>query len=275
MLGGIDDRPPIVGVDMPPEVQFDEEYAGDGSLFLGRKVGPRTVGLPIVIHADNLLDLEGYRRELFTDFAPSRGDGVLSWALPDGSVRTLNCMYETGLDLGDEGRMGGAPFRDFYTVQLRARDPYFYGVERIASFKPPPAASDPFLPGPPFSIAADALGSIRTVAIDGDVETFPDLHMVGPIGTATWVHEDLGVTLELTPNLLAGQELIVRTNPRVPPQQRFTRDGVNVWGEVAGDFPPVLKWVLQPGMNRISTTFAAVGSGADAWLVYRVRYRTA
>lgn len=276
MLGGVDAPGSVVGADMPDEAQFEAEFSGDGAIFQGRRSPARQVALPIVVHAGELVEVEQYRRSLLRDFDPRRGVGELMWSLPDGSTRTLFAQYESGLESSEQGRMGGGLYFGSYIVILRARDPYWYGDTRTVTFRPPDEADDrSFLPGPSFQIAGPGPGGTREVTIDGEVDTSPTLHMVGPMLTATWTHEDLGLSLDLTPGLLAGQTLTVRTGPGVSAQERFVRQGVNAWGQVAGDFPPLIPWVLRPGVNSISTQFSGTGAGSDAWLTYRTRYLSA
>lgn len=278
LLGGVNEAPGIIGMDMPPEERVEAELAaGDGALLIGRRAPTREVGLPVVIHADTLEELEAARREMSASFNPRRGDGVLKWALPDGSPRMLTCRYSGGLDSSAEGRLGGGQYYNSYIIQLRAIDPYWYGEEVRLQFTPP-SGVDFFGGGDgatPFMISQSDTFGVQRISIDGEVEVFPDWELVGPCTTATLRHEATGREMELTPNLAEGETLTVRTDPRVVAARKFTReDGSNAWGQVAGDFPSL--WPLQPGTQQI-TVFAA-GTVAGTSLVrlrYRPRYLTA
>ena len=278
MLGAVNGHGEIVGVDMPPEEQFRVELGGgDGAVFKGALSPSRPVKLPVVVQGRTLDEVESNRRTLMLEFNRRRGPGVLSWQLPGGQLRTLTCLYESGLESPIEGRTGaGRNLVSSYDLILRADDPYWYGAEREVSFRPAGESfDDPLLPGPPFTIAGPGPGGVREVMIDGEVDTSPVLVMVGPMVSATWTHLDLDVSLSLSPNLLVGQTLVVRTGPGVDAQSRFVREGQNVWGVVAGDFPPLRPWVLTPGPNRIETSFSGTAEGSDASLTYRTRYLTA
>lgn len=277
MLGGVDDPRAVLGLDMPPESQFDAELAaGDGSIPIGRRSLARSPGLPIVIHADTLEELEQLRRTLMASFNPRRGHGVLRWALPGGSARECTARYSSGLEESEEGRQASGRYYNSYLVELLAHDPYWYGDEKRISFNAP--AGDDFYGfgegAPPYVISeSDTFGEVA-IDIDGEVEVFPTWELTGPMTTATLSHPTEG-ELDLTPDLAAGETLTIRTDRRVVASRKFTReDGSNVWGEVAGDFPVL--WPLQPGRQTI-TVFAA-GTVAGQSLIrlrYRPRYLTA
>lgn len=279
MLGGVDDPGAVLGADMPPEDQAEVQFAAsDGGMLVHRRASTREMTLPVVIHADTLAELENYRRELFAAFNPRRGDGVLRWQLPDGKGRDLTCRYSGGMESSESGRVGSLYFQA-YALVLRARDPYWYGDEVVQGWMAPAAQN--FYGGgqigvskaTPYVISnSDTFGEV-TITIDGEVEVYPVWEIGGPCTTATLAHPSEG-TLQLTPNLSAGQTLTVRTDPRVVAARKFTRDGTNVWGQVAGDFPVL--WPLQPGTQTITVMAAGTVDGQSRiQLRYRPRYLSA
>ena len=277
MLGGVDDDGrTVIGLDMPPQEEFDTPLPAGGDLFNGRRWAARQIGLPIVIHADTLDELEGYRRELMASFNPTRGNGVLTIAYPGGERRSIDAAYSSGLDVAEIGR-AGFPYRDSFTVVLKARNPFPYGTERSLLFEPSQSYSFFAPPGDPvnvFYISSSTTTGDSTVVIDGDVNVFPGWGLDGPIATATLRNRDTGKTLSLTPNIVNGQNLIVRTDPATPASQKFTIGGVNVWAAVAGDWP--VMWSLQPGSNRVTVLFTGTVPDQSAiTMTYRPRYLTA
>lgn len=276
MLGGVGGPGSIIGLDMPAEEQFDTDLAvGNGQLMNHRRFATRQVALPIVIHADQLEQLETYRRELLADFNPVSGEGVLTLAYPDGSRRHLNARYSSGLDVAEQGRMGGPLYFDSYVMILKARDPLPYGDEQSITFDPPEDFQFFAPPGDPQAvvyISSSTTTGDSTVKIDGEVEVWPEWRLRGPITTAQLRNRDTGKTLDLTPNLSAGQTLTIRTDPRTPPLRKFTREtAVSVWSSVAGQFP--VMWSLLPGDNDVTVLLAGTVPGqSSATLTYRPRF---
>jgi hypothetical protein len=137
---------------MPPEVQFRSQFQGDGTLVLGARADGRPIMLPVSIRAATLLELEDKRRELLRMFDRRRGPGTFTWALRDGSARSIGLLYESGFSTALRGHSGAWPLRFEYQIVCWADDPYFYGGEQMLSFTPPVGDDGPFYPGPPFQI---------------------------------------------------------------------------------------------------------------------------
>ena len=276
-LGAIDEAyPSIIGLDMPPQEEFDTVLPGGGELFNGRRWAARNIALPIVIHADSPDELRDYRRQLMASFNPARGDGVLTIAYPDGTRRHIDCRYSNGLDVAEYGRTG-YPYIDSFMVTMKARDPFPYGDLRTVSFDPPQSYQFFAPPGDPnvFYISSATTTGDADVVIDGEVEVFGEWGLDGPMTTATLRNRDTNKTLSLTPNLSVNQTLTVRMDPRTAPTRKFTREnGSNVWSTVAGQFP--VMWSLQPGLNRVTVNLAGtVPDQSGGELRYRPRYLSA
>lgn len=278
MLGGVDDDArTVIGLDMPPQEEFDTQLPAGGELLNGRRWAARQIGLPVVIHADTLDELEEHRRELMGSFNPVRGEGVLTVAYPNGRRRSLDAAYSSGLDVAEVGR-AGYPYRDSFTIILKARNPFPYGPELSVPFEPQQSYSFYAPPGDPvavFYISSSTTTGDSTVEIDGEVEVYPVWTITGPVATATLRNRDTGRTLQLTPNLVAGQTLTVRTDPATVASQKFTREtGANVWSTAAGDWP--VMWSLVPGSNRVSVLFTGtVPMQSSIVMTYRPSYLSA
>lgn len=273
MLGGIDDgERAVIGLDMPPQEEFDTALPGGGELANGRRWGARPFSLPVVIHADTLDQLRGYRRALITAFNPERGDGEFTVAYPDGTRLHLAAAYSSGLDVAERGR-AGYPYMDGYVIVMKARDPFPYGDEQIITFAPPETYE--FFAPPGDTEAVFYLSSGNTsgdvdVDIDGQVEVWPEWRIRGPAATATLRNRDTGKTLQIAPNLTAGQTLIIRTNERTPMAQKVTRNGSNVWTSVIGSSAFPVFWSLQPGANRVTVLLTGTVPGQSTC---ELRYR--
>lgn len=261
----------VMGVDMPPEQQFETPIAGgDGAVLNHSRAGVREVMLPIRVRpALHLAQREALRRDLVRIFDRRRGAGVLTWQQLDGTARHLTCTYASGLESGVDGHRG-ALRHTAYQVVLRAHDPYWFGDELFINFHVGPGAE--FFPLP-FTISPSITTGDSTVTIDGEVEVWPVWELEGPMTSATLRHRGTGQALELTPNLTAGQTLVIRTDPRTPPADRFRRGSSNVWGAVAGDFP--VFWSLQPGDNDVTVLAGGTTSQSRLRLAYSPRYLSA
>ncbi|HMG44999.1 MAG TPA: hypothetical protein VK611_26940, partial [Acidimicrobiales bacterium] len=250
MLGGGEAYPPIIGLDMPPQEEFDTLLIGGGELFNGRRWAARLISLPVVIHADSLDQLRLYRRQLMGSFNPALGDGVLTIAYPDGVRRHISARYSSGLDIAEIGRIG-YPYTDVFSITLKARDPFPYGDLAVIAFDPP--QSYQFFAPPGDTVNVFYISSANTtgdadVIIDGEVETWPEFVLGGPMTTAALRNRDSNKLLSLTPNLTVNQTLTVRMDPQTSPTRKFTREtGASVWAGVAGQFP--VMWSLRPGLN--------------------------
>lgn len=274
MLGAIGEAyPAIIGLDMPPQEEFDTPLPGGGEMANGRRWAARNIALPVVIHADSPDQLREYRRQLMGWFNPARGDGVLTFAYPDGTRRFLDATYSSGLDVAEYGRTG-YPYIDSFTITLKARNPFPYGPQETITFEPPQNFQFFAPPGDPnvYYISSGTSSGDVDITIDGEVNVNPEWVLGGPMTTATLRNRDTNKTLSLTPNLSVNQTLTVRTNPRTPPDEKFVREnGANVWASVAGQFPVL--WSLQPGVNQVTVDLAGVVPNQSfAQLRYRPRY---
>lgn len=280
-LGGIDDSErSVIGLDMPPQEEFDTQLPGGGELANGRRWLARPFQLPIVIAADTLDGeggLEQHRRALMASFNPVRGDGEFMVAYPSGERRYLKASYSSGLDVAESGRRGH-PYRDGWIVTMKARDPFPYGDEKRVVFDPPQNFQFFAPPGDPnvYYISSSNTTGDATVVIEGEVDVAPEFHMTGPVATATLRNRDTGKTLQITPNLTSGQTLIIRTNPRTPMAQKVVRNGANAWTQVIGaaNFP--VFWTLRPGSNQVTVLLTGTVPGQSSCeLRYRPRFLNA
>lgn len=286
-LGGIGEPRTIIGLDVPPQEEFDTDLPSGGALANFRRWAVRPFSLPVVIHADTLDKLQEYRRHLTAVFNPTLGEGVFTVGYPNGERRHLAARYASGLDVAERGR-AGYPYQDSYTIVMKARDPLPYGDEHTIVFDPPQSYTFFAPPGDQTNVfyisSATTTGDVE-VLIDGEETVRPEWAFKGPASTATLRNRDTGQTLELTPNLPAGRGLLVDTDPRTPAAQKIMAGDVvdvpgggwdvvnlvNVWATTAGQFPVL--WPLLPGVNNITVNVNGTVPGvSSARLVYRPRY---
>lgn len=276
----------VLGLDLPPVHHFESELAaGDGSLHTGQRFTPRDLLFPVMIRARSLTEFERRRRRLMADFNP-RHAGWFRWQLPDGTWRELRCrLTEIASEGGHQG--GQIVNKQTWRVGLRAVDPFWYGGAREESWAAP-GALDFYNGGaaPPYNISqSNTLGTV-TVDIDGEVETWPEWWLRGPMTTARLAHPELGA-LDLAPQMPAGRGMLIRTDERLEshlqvvigdvvqaPGGDWRLDNtVLAWDRVSGQFPVL--WPLQPGTQTIEVFAAGTSPESSIRMSYRTRYLTA
>jgi hypothetical protein len=281
-LGGIDDSErSVIGLDMPPQEEFDTQLPGGGELANGRRWLARPFALPMVIAADTLDGaggLEQHRRALMSSFNPERGEGVFMVAYPGGERRYLNASYSSGLEAAEWGRRG-YPYRDGFTVMLKARDPFPYGDEKKVTFRPPENYEFFAPPGDTtnvFYISSSNTTGDETVVIDGEVDVWPEWRIKGPVSQVTLRNRDTGKVVVLNAGIDALGNLTVRTDPRTPMAQKVVRNSQNGWAQVVGTANFPVLWSLRPGSNRVTVLATGTVPGQSSIeLRYRPRYLNA
>lgn len=273
-LGGTDSGRSIIGLDLPPQEEFDTALPDGGELANGRRWGPRQFSLPIVINGDTSDDLEKHRRRLMAAFDPDPfADGVFMVAYPGGHRRYLSARYSSGLDVAEIGRAGGPVFRDSYTVIMKARDPFPFTDEVKQPFGTPNGSN--FFPLP-FTLSPDVTTGDIVINVSSECTIFQTWRLRGPMSTLTLANRDTGKVLQLNVNLLSGQELFIRTNRRVDAAEKITDvAGNNRWEQVVGldSFPNL--WPLEPGENRVTVSGTGTTPASLIELSYRPRFKIA
>lgn len=133
------------------------------------------------------------------------------------------------------------------------------------------AAGQPFYGaggyGPPFYISAGNSNGSQQITNPGDVDAWPIWTLNGPISSFTITHAD-GSTISGTPNLAAGERLVIDTTEDAKSATRIAADGTT------SDFTPSLAswgWRSIPAGTTTAITVALTGTGG-ATAVISPRY---
>lgn len=259
----------IVGHLLPPVALYSSENPGvDGGANRGQKWRPRDLGVRLTVAADTTSEWRELQERLPRLFDTSTGEGVLTCTQPDGSARSIRCVYESGL----EGTDPGAMFYAVYPILLKAYDPWWFGGAYGATLRGGVAA--PFFPGFPFVFAADGFTDGLRVPPVGHQTMWPTWTFTGPCSGVTVTRSDTGASFSLSQELGRGDQVVVRTDPREPSWRRITDGGgVNVWGIVAGDFPDLFGF--PPTGCHVQVTVDGATEDSAVQVQASPRYRSA
>jgi hypothetical protein len=276
--GGVDVGRDRGGEDMPP-VEFVEDMVvdGDGSYPRGVRATPRTILLPIIVHAEDHATWRAIHQHVAKCLSPFSSGGVprlgqLRYWQPDGSVRHLECAYAGGAEGSGINDRRGLFYR-LWAAQFRAFEPWWWGETQSVSWWHDPGTG--FFPIMPVELATPSVLGTLSLDVAGDVETGPIWTITGPADgdvSLESVTLDRVLTLDLSGSyaLSAGQAVTVDMRRG---HQAITGPAGTSWWAARVGTPQM--WQLQPGVNdlEISVTGAATGTHVD--LTYSPKYLTA
>lgn len=251
----------------PVQVFWSEPTTMDGSMYLGERTLPRTLGVRFHAWGDTTDEWEALEQRLVRAF--TSGDGTLTRHHVDGRSRSIACRYLSGLEASEDGDPGSR-LHGRFSLLLRAPDPWWYGPTESMTFRP--AVSRTFLgkSGDPFVFWLMPSPAMTNAMIvnPGDVEAFPEWVITGPCTRVVLTGPS---ALTLTHTLAAGEAMTVRTDPRVVADEKITGpSGKSLWGVASDDFPAL--WALPAGESPLSVAFT--GTGTSVQMSFRPRYRT-
>jgi len=248
---GVQVRSGVTGLGLPPKQVQWLEGAGDGALPRGRRVLPRDMDLPLMVHANDREDLKKWLSRLAMILA---GTAILRLIEDDGTSWYTEVehvgggQYVYGQDTVGEN--------DFFTViTLRSGDPFFtYSVPKVVTVKAD--ESGPGLLGvglANLSIANwQAMGTI-TLDNTGDVRAYPVWEIHGP-GHDFRAISTTGAKLHWTGSLEVGESLTIDTrNGSV-----VDHLGENRYAELA---PAPRFWPVPPGSSTSVCSFDGISTG--------------
>jgi hypothetical protein len=266
-------QPGAQGFGAPPVQTFDTELPSvDGGVWIDSRVASRDILLPVMLWSANEADWIADRRRLFSLFT-TKGEHQIVVTTPDGLYRALGCRYLSGLESPRDGEQGPVRYAHF-AVQMRAYDPYWYGDVRSVTWLLPDSGPD-FFPGPDWILTPGNVFGETLVTNDGAIEAWPVWTVSGP-ATLTEFTGPSGETFSFTGTLTVGESVTINTDPRTPLSQKvIDSDGVNRWGDIAGDGDPFAVFFELPvGESQVSAS--ATGGTADTRITmsWRLAYQT-
>jgi phage-related protein len=254
------------GRNMPP-VSFVEERVSfqHGSHLRQANIEARDVDIPLLIKADNEIELRKLVRDITRAFNPLKSDGRLRVLSPDGSQRELNCRYSQGME-GQEDRDNKGSYWQTVVLVFRAFDPFWYDAQTIVETftTGEPATFFPFLP---LRLASSSVFADTTIDNVGDVETYPEWIINGPGENIVLRNLTTGEATSINYSLGLGESITVNTKPF---QKTVTKnDGTNLFYTLSDDSS---LWALAEGKNSIRIEMSDSTEQSSVQLSYKNRY---
>ena len=196
--------------------------------------------------------------------------GTLRVTATDGSQRSVVVRTTSDGPLAWDQDPADVQMTDF-DWGLIADDPYWIGPA-VSTPYGVPAAGQPFYGaggyGPPFYLSAGNSNGSQVLTNPGDVPAWPVWTLNGPITSFTITNAD-GSTISGTPNLAAGEQLVIDTTEDAKSATRIAADGVTT-----SDYTPSLttwQWRPIPAGSSSAISVALSGTGG-ATAVIRPKY---
>lgn len=260
--------PGAQGLGMIPLTAFTQDRGvRSGQRFVGWRVDPQTISLPLRVGWEGWrsTDWETFSRSWWKACRPHR-QGTLRVTATDGSVRTVAARVTSDGPLQWDQDPADLQLEDV-DLTFVADVPWWLGQPISAPYGT--ATPSPFYGGtgfgPPFYVsAANSMGQ-QSIANPGDVDAWPVWELVGPVSAFSIAAGT--ATLAGTPNLLAGERLVIDSGEDAKSATRYAVDGTpTLWT------PNLTSYGFASVPAGTSTTFAVslTGSGtATATIVPR------
>ncbi|MEU3255962.1 phage tail protein [Streptomyces sp. NPDC006997] len=237
----------------------------------------RNIVWPVLVKGSDHMAFTRNWRAVATAFTrtlrPKEGPGRLEVARPDGSMRWISVYYREGYD--GRGQTATGITWDSATLTLWCEDPYWVDSQAVTVHREQGVGEDFLQPYP--SVSSSQVLGATVVNNPGDTIVWPTWTITGPASLVTFTRTDTDESFVLDPNapaighgnLLAGEQVIVRTDP---PQIRY-QNGDNWVGAL--NWPDATLWGLDPGDTAVTFQLDGSGPGSAVDLTFNPRYETA
>jgi phage-related protein len=252
---------------MPP-MSFNEEEVPfqAGSLLRNVKVKARDVDIPVVLKADNEVELRKMVRECLRRFNPLYGDGKIRVVAADGSQRELSCRYSSGFE-GNESKDSKGDIWQTLVLVFRAFDPFWYDSSTIVQTFKINESPGTFFPILPLRLVSSTVFADITIGNTGDVETWPEWIVTGPGENIVLRNLSTDEVTSLEVSIDVGETITIDTKPF---HKTVTKnDGSNLFYTLTDESS---LWALQEGSNGIQIEMANATTDSSIQLTYRNRY---
>ena len=247
---------------------------------------PRRIQWPVYVWGDDHMQYTERNRRImraFTKTTQRATPGYLKIQRPDGRYRIIACYYEQGF----EGEAEQGHLWSKYVIQLYCPDGYWSGDRAVLAERSFVADLDPETGTPktfytPFMYLTSSQvvydpggGQVGNTSIlnEGDVESWPEWTITGPMTKATCQNLTLGLRFALTHNLAAGQTIRITTNrPSVRGPGDANLSGKVDWFNPAGG---AYLWPLADGDNDIRFVVDGADVGTKITMAFTPRYESA
>jgi hypothetical protein len=189
--------------------------------------------------------------DLFTQ-TDQLGPGRLRFARPDGSLREILCVYQSGLEADpDDGLWTQATPK----ITLYCGDPYWRDVD--PTFREWRQAAQPDYLAPYPTVSSGQIIGAGTLRNDGQADAWPTWTIRGPLTSLVATNVTRGESFTLTYPLGVGQTLTMTTTP-VQVRGPGGVQAVNALNLLAGGIP----WRVD-ARTVTDITFTASGAAAE------------
>lgn len=270
--------PGVAGFDMPVFAPYaDISPDLNGEISRGFRTEARDVALPFLMYAKgNRALYRQMRTNLFTDMNPQNGLGINGEDLPgtltvteiDGSTRSLDCFYVSGLE-GNLDDVGAGQTWQQAVIQFRAPSPYWQGAvktsERITN-----GSGKTWFPFFPLSlIGTQALGS-TTITNEGQVDAQPVFTVKGPASRILLENTTTGHTIDIDYDLDGEDTAVIDC----------TDDNAGALLNGTVNLIPYMSfvdrshdlWSLKPGVNTVNLSITGVTDDTRVSFTYREQF---
>jgi hypothetical protein len=209
--------PDAEGIDMPPREVITRTIPGlEGERLSEVRVGKREVFLPLTIRSNTHTEHLDARDRLARLFNHRRVDlrsreGTLDLvANSERGERTLRCVYVDGMTSGRAPNERAIWQK--LGLNLWAVRPYWSGATWTTPTMRLPTPASFFGAFPPRLSARRVIGGTATVTVEGDVESWPVVEVVGPADSVLIEGDDFQVSIP--DGLASGEPFRLVTDPR-------------------------------------------------------------
>lgn len=241
-----------------------------GSTDVGFLLGPRQFRLFFDVPGETAGDVYDRRTSLLEIFRPGSTAIVLTFRLPNGDVRCIDCHAIGGWGFSSAQRKG---YIEKIVGVLNAPDPSFYDptTESLTVVLGVVATGFEVAMPVPVFVGASVINSIDTIVYAGNWREYPyEIKVEGPITNAKIVNNTTDETLDFTgASLTAGQAWYVDLRYGYKTIER--EDTTNAIASLTED-SDLATWHLEPGNNEIQVTGTGVTVATEITIAYYNRF---
>jgi hypothetical protein len=251
---------------MPPVSFVEEQIAFQHGTHLRQThIEARDVDIPLLIKAENEIELRSLVRSITKAFNPLKSNGKLRVLSPNGSQRELSCRYSQGME-GQEDRDTKGTYWQTVVLVFRAFDPFWYDTQTIVQTFTTGAAAT-FFPFLPLRLASSTVFADTTIDNVGDVETYPEWIIQGPGENIVIRNLTTGEATSINYSLGLGESITINTKPF---HKTVTKnDGTNLFYTLSDESS---LWALAESKNSIRIEMSNSTEQSSVQVSYKNRY---
>ncbi|MEV5472958.1 phage tail family protein [Streptomyces sp. NPDC052207] len=262
-------QPGVRGLDLPSfDFYTDESPQIDGNALRGARAQAREIFLPVVFFDTDRNSFLARKRSFMASLNPKLGLGMLTLTEADGSARTIEAYYASGLE-GDFGDTVSGLHWQVVGLTFSCPSPYWLGDHIMRTFAN--GTTGNFFPVQfPVGVQDSQVLGNTTIDNPGDAESFPIWTIHGPATSAVISNTTTGQSFSVTASLGSSDVLVVDTRERV--QTAVLNGSTNWWPNLATTSE---LWALDPGENAVSLALVGATSATVVQVDYQPRFLSA